>query len=303
MFGAFLRSTRRVWSEVLACAILIAILAAATAFAQGTLERVPADDANQNSPGLRTPNSNLMAQVGEMEVLSGPVSFHTRNYVSFGVLAHIRQNWLRMLSEKGLVPTSEQKAFTLEFTILKDGTLDSRRVAESSGDPELDRTGLDAIAKSAPFMAVPAEFEGDFLKLQCHFYLNPGRKIRSLTRAGLENERSDIISHRSAAAEGAIHGTEGTIHGNGATRPRAIYSPPPPYTEQARKAKIDGTVQLKVTVAANGDVDDVRIVKGLDRGLDEQAVETVRTWKFNPGTMDGTPVKSDIDVLVSFHLF
>ena len=80
-------------------------------------------------------------------------------------------------------------------------------------------------------------------------------------------------------------------------------APPPPYTAQARKAKIEGTVQLAVTVAANGDVDDVRVVKGLDRGLDEQAVETVRTWKFNPGTMDGTPVKSDIDVEVSFHLY
>ncbi len=267
------------------------------------LERVPDGDANQNSPGLRTPNSNLVAQVGEIEVLNGPVSFHTRNYVNFGVLAHVRKNWQQILSEKGLVPTSEQKAFTLEFTILKDGTLDSRRIAESSGDAELDRTGLDAIAKSAPFMAVPPEFEGDFLKLRCHFYLNPGRRIRSLGPALLENERSDIASHRSTAAEGAIHGTEGAVHGNGATRPRAIYSPSPPYTDQARKAKLEGTVQLKVTVAANGDVDDVRVVKGLDRGLDQQAVETVRTWKFSPGTMDGTPVKSDIDVLVSFHLF
>ncbi len=289
--------------EYAACACVIAILFAGTvAFAQGTLERVPNGDANQNSPGFH-PGSNQIAQVGEMEVLNGPISFRTRNYLAFGLLANIRRNWQQMLSEKGLVPTGGQKSFAVEFTILKDGTLDSRRVAESSGDAELDRTGLDAIAKSAPFMAVPAEFEGDFLKLRCHFYLNPGRRIRSLTRAGLDDERSDINSHRSTAAEGAIHGTEGTIHGNGATKPRAVYSPSPPYTDQARKAKIDGTVQLKVTVAANGDVDDVRVVKGLDRGLDEQAVETVRTWKFNPGTMDGAPVKSDIDVLVSFHLY
>ncbi len=278
-------------------ALVIAILfAGAIAFAQGTLERVPDGDANQNSPGLRPTNSNLVAQVGEIEVLNGDVSFHTRNYVNFAVLAHIRRNWQQILSDQGLVPTSEQKAFTLEFTVLKDGTLDSRRIAESSGDTVLDGTGLDAIAKSAPFMAVPTEFDGDLLKLRCHFYLNSGRRIRSLGRALLDNERSDIDSHRLSAGGG-------TIRGNGATRPRAIYSPSPPYTDQARKAKIDGTVQLKVTVAANGDVDDVRIVKGLDPGLDRQAVETVRTWKFNPGTMDGTPVKSDIDVLVSFHLY
>lgn len=275
---------------------LIAIIAAAAAFAQGTLERVPEDGANQSSPGLRSTNSNLMAQVGEMEVLNGPVSFHIRNYLSFGLLANIRQNWQRGLGEKELIPTSEQKAFTVEFTILKDGTLDSRKLVESSGDAELDATGLAAIAKSAPFMAVPAEFNGEFLKLRCHFYLNAGRRVRSFSRGALGGESTDTAGNIRT-------GGEGTIHGNGATRPRAIYAPPPPYTAAARKAKIDGTVQLAVTVTANGDVDDVRVVKGLDRSLDEQAVETVRTWKFNPGTMDGTPVKSDIDVEVSFHLY
>ena len=274
---------------------LIAIVTA-TAFAQGTLEGVPDDGSNQSSRGLRSANSNLMAQVGEMEVLNGPVSFHTRNYLSFGLLANIRQNWQRGLSEKELVPTSEQKAFTVEFTILKDGTLDSRRLAESSGDAELDATGLAAIAKSAPFMAIPAEFNGEFLKLRCHFYINPGRRVRSVSRGVLAGETADRASNVRTVGDG-------TMHGSGATRPRPIYAPPAPYTAQARKAKIAGTVHLAVTVAANGDVDDVRVVQGLERSLDEQAVETVRTWRFSPGTMDGTPVKSDIDVEVSFHLY
>jgi TonB family protein len=149
---------------------------------QGTLEKVPDSDANQNAPALHGPNSNQVAQVGEIEVLNGPVGFHIRNYLGFGVLANIRVNWQRALNEKGIIPTGDQKEFAVEFTFLKDGTLDSRKVVESSGDPELDRTGLDAVAKSAPFTAIPAGFSGEFLKVRCRFYLNPGRRIRSVSR-------------------------------------------------------------------------------------------------------------------------
>ena len=97
---------------------------------------------------------------------------------------------------------------------------------------------------------------------------------------------------------------QGTIHGNGGgTKPRLIYGPEPGFSEQARKAGVEGVILLKVTVDASGDVADVKVVKGLGSGLDEKAIEAVRTWKFKPGTEDGTPVRSEIDVEVSFHLF
>jgi TonB family protein len=275
---------------------LIAVSCAASAFAQGTWQTLPDGDANQSSPGLHSPNSNLMAQVGEMEVLNGPISFHTRNYLGFGLLANIRQNWQRALSEKGLVATSDQKNLTIEFTIRKDGSLDSRRVAESSGDTALDGTGLDAIAKSAPFTPVPAEFSGEYLKLRCHFYLNPGRRIRSVNRAARGEESTDTAANLPTAGEGTIHGS------GGPTRPRLVYGPGPEYSDQARKANVEGTVQLKVTVNENGDVADVQVTKGLGSGLDEKAIAAVRTWKFKPGTKDGTPVSSEISVDVSFHL-
>lgn len=295
-----MKNIRRAAARDLLHTGLIALLfAGAAAFAQGTWEKVPDNDLNQGSPSLHSPNSNLMAQVGEMEVLNGPVGFHTRNYLGFGVLANIRANWQRVLSEKGLIPASGQKAFTVEFTILKDGSLDSRKLVESSGDPELDRTGLDAVAKSAPFMAVPDEFSGEYLKLRCHFYLNAGRRIPSVSRAARGAGSTDTADNMPTAGEGT-----GTIHGNGgATRPRLIYGPDPEFTEQARKAQVEGTVVLKVTVDASGDVADVKVTKGLGSGLDEKAIEAVRKWKFKPGTEDGTPVRSEIAVEVSFHLF
>jgi len=234
-----------------------------------------------------------------MEVLNGPISFHTRNYLGFGLLAKIRRNWQQTLSEKGLVPTSDQKAFAVEFTVLKDGTLESRRVAGSSGDAVLDGTGLDAIAKSAPFMATPAEFSGEYLKLRCHFYLNPGRRIRSVSRLERSGDSTEAADNKPPAAAGGS-----TTYGSGwPTKPRPIYSPGPEFSEHARKAKIQGTVVLKVVVDANGDVADVHIVRSLEDSLDLKAIEAVRTWKFKPGTEDGAPVKSEITVEVDFHLY
>ncbi|HKN16173.1 MAG TPA: TonB family protein [Candidatus Sulfotelmatobacter sp.] len=286
--------------EYAACTCVITLLFAGPALAQGTWQTLPDGDANQNSPGLHSPALNQIAQAGEMEVLNGPVSFHVRNHLAFGLLANIRRNWQQTLSEKGLVPTSDQKSFSVEFTVLKDGTLESRRVAESSGDTVLDSTGLDAIAKSAPFMAVPAEFTGQYLKLRCHFYLNPGRRIPPVSRL----ERSGDSTQAADNAPPAAAGGGSTIYGNGGpTKPRAIYSPEPEFSEHARKAKIQGTVVLKVVVDANGDVADVHVVHSVEDSLDQKAIEAVRTWKFKPGTEDGTPVKSEISVEVDFHFY
>jgi len=278
-------------------ASLIALLFVGTlAFGQGTLEKLPDSEPHQSTPSLHSPNSNQMAQVGEMEVLNGPISFHTGSYLAFGLLAKIRTNWQRALNEKGLVPTSDQKTLAVEFTILKDGSLDRMKLAESSGDPELDGTGLDAVAKSAPFMAIPDEFSAQYLKLRCHFYLNPGKRIPSVSRAVLGSRSADAAGTMPTAGEGALHGNKG------ATMPRVVYQTMAEFSDEARKAKVQGTVVLKVTVAASGDVADVKVMKGLGSGLDEKAIEAVRTWKFKPGTQDGSPVPSEITVEVNFHL-
>ena len=57
---------------------------------------------------------------------------------------------------------------------------------------------------------------------------------------------------------------------------RAIYTPDPEYSESARKAEIQGTVQLAVAINATGVVDAVRFVKPLEPGLDQNAVEAVK---------------------------
>jgi TonB family protein len=89
----------------------------------------------------------------------------------------------------------------------------------------------------------------------------------------------------------------------GVTEPIAIYSPEPAYSEEARKAKYQGTVLLWIVVNAQGTVQNVRVAKHLGMGLDEEAVKTVSTWRFKPSLLHGAPVPVQVQVEVMFHLF
>jgi len=71
------------------------------------------------------------------------------------------------------------------------------------------------------------------------------------------------------------------------------------YTEEARLAKLEGSVLLSLVVGADGRPRDIHVARSLGLGLDESAVENVRTWQFNPGIRNGTPV----DVLVNEEVF
>jgi len=46
----------------------------------------------------------------------------------------------------------------------------------------------------------------------------------------------------------------------------------------------------------------VKVLKGLDLGLTEQAVEAVKQWKFKPGTLNGEPVDVIFNLTVNFTL-
>jgi TonB family protein len=91
--------------------------------------------------------------------------------------------------------------------------------------------------------------------------------------------------------------------GHGVSPPRPIYSPDPEFSEEARKAKYQGTCTLMIVVAADGKPINIRVVNSLGMGLDEKAIETVKTWRFEPGQKDGHPVNVEMAVEVDFHLY
>jgi periplasmic protein TonB len=91
--------------------------------------------------------------------------------------------------------------------------------------------------------------------------------------------------------------------GGGVSAPKAIYAPDPEYSEEARKAKYQGTCVLWLVVGPDGRARDIRVARTLGLGLDEKAMEAVRTWKFEPAMKDGKPVAVQINVEVTFRLY
>lgn len=90
--------------------------------------------------------------------------------------------------------------------------------------------------------------------------------------------------------------------GNGTTAPVVLYKKEPEYSEEARKAKYQGTVVLYIEVDPSGRAVNPRVLRSLGLGLDEKAMEAVRQWKFKPGYRDGKPVTVAAQIEVNFRL-
>jgi TonB family protein len=90
--------------------------------------------------------------------------------------------------------------------------------------------------------------------------------------------------------------------GGGVTAPQLIYKVEPEYSEEARKAKYQGTVLLYVQVDPTGHAVNMRVLHSLGLGLDEKAMEAVRKWRFKPGMKDGRPVTVEAQIEVNFRL-
>ncbi|HEY4364804.1 MAG TPA: energy transducer TonB [Bryobacteraceae bacterium] len=76
----------------------------------------------------------------------------------------------------------------------------------------------------------------------------------------------------------------------------------PQYTDQARAARWQGTVTLDVVIDETGKPTDLKVVKPLGLGLDEQAMMAVVQWRFQPTMLNGTPVKVQTQIEVPFRL-
>jgi len=96
----------------------------------------------------------------------------------------------------------------------------------------------------------------------------------------------------------------GVMHVGGSVRaPVLITSIDPEFSEEARKAKFSGNVEVYLWVDERGNPSHVRVVRGVGMGLDEKAIEAVRQYKFKPAMQNGKAVKVDMYIDVDFHIF
>lgn len=119
-------------------------------------------------------------------------------------------------------------------------------------------------------------------------------------------EVSDVVADAGAVfgiPEGPPFAGAGVLNvGGDVLPPVKIHFPQPRYTEEARRARLEGVVVLETVIDVEGKVDNVRILKGLGHGLSEAAVEGVRNWRFKPATRNGEPVPVRFILTVTFGI-
>jgi TonB family protein len=86
-------------------------------------------------------------------------------------------------------------------------------------------------------------------------------------------------------------------------RPTILYREKAKYTEIARINREQGTVVLQIVFGVNGEMQDIRVVRGLPDGLTHKAIEAAQKIKFNPAIKNGEPVSVRGSLEFSFYLY
>ena len=103
--------------------------------------------------------------------------------------------------------------------------------------------------------------------------------------------------------EGQPSAPEGPFRiGGGVSAPTVTYKVEPSYTQDALNSGVQGEVALRLVVGRDGVPTDIRVMRPLGHGLDENAVQAVRQWRFNPGEKNGQPVPVISMVTMNFQL-
>ncbi len=90
--------------------------------------------------------------------------------------------------------------------------------------------------------------------------------------------------------------------GGGVSAPTVLSKVEPEYSEEARKAKWQGTVVLQLVVDDQGRPQGLKVLRSLGLGLDQKAIEAVEKWRFKPGMKDGKAVPVMATIEVNFRL-
>ncbi len=112
--------------------------------------------------------------MGPLEVLTDTMGVDFGPYLQ-RVLHDVRMNWYNLIPESAQAPIMKKGKVTIEFAILKDGTVAGMKLISTSGDVALDRGAWGGITASNPFPPLPNEFGGQYLALRFAFFYNPDK--------------------------------------------------------------------------------------------------------------------------------
>jgi len=139
------------------------------------------------------------------------------------------------------------------------------------------------------------------------------RRYATFLRSQGRREEATEMESRAGEAQRAMTTSRFTVQaaalgagvfrvGGGVSAPKLLKKMEPEYTEGARAGKIQGTVLLGVDIAADGTAGNFEVIRSLEPGLDQKAIDAVQQWLFQPGMKDGALVTVRATIEVNFRL-
>jgi TonB family protein len=163
----------------------------------------------------------------------------------------------------------------VELVVEIDGSVSNVRVVRPL-DSELDEAAVAAVRQ---------------------WQFKPGMREGKPVRVAVEAELSFSLQ-----GEPRLDSPQVFKAGPGVVVPSVLKEVKPDYTKGAMEAGIQGTVTLDCVVRTDGSVGETRVTRGLDPGLDAQAIAALKQWQFKPGARDGKPVPVQVFVEINFTL-
>lgn len=176
-------------------------------------------------------------------------------------------------------PPDAKKAHIQGTVVLKaiiGKTGDVEQVSVVSGSPTLAHSAVDAVSK---WKYKP--------------YLLNGQPVAVLTTINVTYSLAESSDATPAPQSSVVPGS----------MPKVIHTVPVEYTPEARAAKIQGAVVVRLMVNQQGLPENVRVVRGLDPGLDRNAIASVNQYRFEPAMQDGQPVEKAVSIEVQYRIF
>jgi TonB family protein len=230
-------------------------------------------------------------------------------------LMHVsRRDWLLTMVEQVWCAVlwfhPAARALASQLAFVRETVVDQATIART-GNRRAYAAALLAFAGAAPPAAATAaligrRFEDRIVLISQEGQMNRTALPLRMCVAAFTVAAATVLTTMVAPLSLSVGAQEQKVYksSDGVTLPRVIREVKPGYTPEAMRAKIQGSVWMKVVVLSSGIVGDVTIEKSLDRehGLDEQAMQAAKQWRFEPGTKDGEPVAVEVTVQMTFTL-
>ena len=149
-----------------------------------------------------------------------------------------------------------------------------------------------------------------------HLYLPGGIKAKSTAQPVGRKKHSpsshnatsnlSLNAHTAPPAGAPVSTPHDAVAGNGADAESAnpafpVFSPRPPVSDRSLLPTSELQVVVDVKVSAIGEVLEATLVKGIGNGLDQIVLDTVKTWRFHPATLNGNPVPTEAELIFPFN--